>query len=310
MLLHIDNLYKEFGNRAALNGVSMDVKAGERLALVGHNGSGKTTLIRCILGLHRFSGRIELLGHDPRMDREQALRQVGFVPQIAPALRATVDEYLHLAASLSGADRQIVQELAQRLSLDLSLCRKTPFYKLSGGMKQKLLIAVALARKPALLVFDEPTASLDPPARGSFFEMLAEVADETAVIISSHRTDELAGVVTRLIELDSGRITVDQTFAAVSTGTLMEAFRCSVTVTEDLPSLIQALRLWGFCATEDPSQWKGLIAAPDRFRFLTTLARWSSVIRDLEWKEMQTSTRANGTPEEERRCERSLSLWS
>jgi ABC-2 type transport system ATP-binding protein len=305
MLLHIENLFKHFGSRAALNGVSLDLKAGERLALVGHNGSGKTTLIRCLLGLHRFEGRIELLGHDPRQDRELALRQVGFVPQMAPALRATVDEYLRLAASLSGANRQDVQELAGRLALDMNVCLKTPFYKLSGGMKQKLLIAVALARRPALLVFDEPTASLDPPARRSFFEMLAEVADETAVIISSHRTDELVGIVTRLVELDSGHITIDETFSvAPSASALMEAFRCSVQVVEDLPSLTQALRQWGFHTAGDPKHWKGLVAAPDRFRFLTTIARWSSVIRDLEWKEMRTH--GHGQVEEERQCEKSL----
>jgi ABC-2 type transport system ATP-binding protein len=309
MLLHIENLTKHFGRRAALDSVSLDLEAGERLALVGHNGSGKTTLIRCLLGLHRFEGRIELLGHDPRQSRERALRQVGFVPQMAPALRATVDEYLHLAASLSAADRGDVTELARRLMLDVNACLKTPFHKLSGGMKQKLLIAVALARRPALLVFDEPTASLDPPARRSFFEMLAEVADDTAVIISSHRTDELVGVVTRLVELDNGHKTIDETFAAAPrTEALMEAFRCSLQVVENLPSLMQTLQHWGFQQGADPNQWKGLVAAPDRFRFLTTMARWSSVIRALGWKEMPTRSRTPANLEEERRCEKSFAI--
>jgi ABC-2 type transport system ATP-binding protein len=307
MLLHIENLSKHFGSRAAIDGIHMDLGAGERLALVGHNGSGKTTLIRCILGLHRYSGRIELLGHDLRVEREQALGQVGFVPQIAPALRATVDEYLQLAKSLSGAQPQQVKALAERMALDLNICAKTPFYKLSGGMKQKLLIAVALARRPALLIFDEPTASLDPPARRIFFEMLAEVADETAVLISSHRTDELVGVVTRLVELDSGHITMDETFGAGrNTGSLMESFRCSIRVNGEHPSLTQTLIQWGFATDLQSHHWSGLVAASDRFRFLTTLARWSSVIRNLEWKEMQKPTRLNGNVEENGSCEKSF----
>lgn len=281
----IERVSKRFGDRLVLNELNLNLNEGERVALIGQNGSGKTTLIRCILGLHRFEGNIRVLGQSVRESREEVLNEIGFVPQSAPILRFNIGEYLRFYSRLCGVDEEAVIEVAKYLDLDLPHLRKQLFRKLSGGMKQKLLIAAALARRPSLLIMDEPTANLDAKARAAFFELLADLPEHCVLLLSSHRVDELAGLVTRLVELDSGGVVKDDAVSVTGIRTLDQKVACGVVLNQPVASVMNGLQGWGFVYNENKQIWEGMIGAPDRFRFLADLSRWSGAVAKVNMEE-------------------------
>lgn len=281
-MIDVVDMTKTFGAKPVLDRVALTLAPGERAALIGHNGSGKTTLMRCLLGLYEFEGQIRIGGRCPRGERKAALANVGFVPQTAPALRMAVEDFIAATCDLTGCDAQTVAAGAAELGLDVAAVRRRPFRLLSGGMKHKLLIAAALARRPRVLLLDEPAASLDPSARGIFFSMLAKLPPETVIIVSSHRVDELAGIVTRLIELDAGRIVLDDMVASGTHDTLGRRFACRLRLRAPNLTVAAGLREWSFAPDETGLTWTATVAAPDRFRLLATLTRWSGVIDTLQ----------------------------
>lgn len=270
---------KRFGTARVLDRLDLDIPTGQRIALVGSNGAGKTTLFRCLLGEYAHDGEIRIDGRDPRRERTQVLRHVGFVPQVAPPLAMPVGELLRFVAETSGADPAAMVAVAERLGLDVASIRRRPFVKLSGGMKQKLLIAAALGRETRLLILDEPAANLDPAARGALFEMLAERAS-AAMIVSSHRLDEIAPLVNRVVELQQGRVALDDTVSHV--GALGARFACRVALARADESFARAAGDWGLAADESGLVWRGLVAGPDRLAFLGFVARHSGLIAALE----------------------------
>ncbi len=212
VLIKVENLVKKFDQVEVLHGLNIDFRAGERIALIGQNGAGKTTLIRCILGLYTYEGHLDVLGHNPRTDRTKILHNVGFVPQLPPPLKTTVRELLGFFSQIYGVDQQVYKDLAGRLGLDVDKHIGKPFLKLSGGMKQKLLVSLALGHNPQILLMDEPAANLDPEARVVLFDMLKNYREDALMIISSHRTDEIEHLINRVIEMDLGQVTVDKAF--------------------------------------------------------------------------------------------------
>jgi ABC-2 type transport system ATP-binding protein len=212
-MIRCENLSKSFKRARVLDGINLDIALGERIALIGSNGAGKTTLIRCLLGEYVHDGKVSIDGRSPRTERTIVLGNIGFVPQLPPPLKMPVGQLIEFSAALSGADHQQIDAIAGRLGLDVSAIRARPFIKLSGGMKQKLLIAIALGRNAKLLIMDEPAANLDPAARKIFFDLLAERQQSATMIISSHRIDEVAALVNRVIEMDMGKVVLDDKVA-------------------------------------------------------------------------------------------------
>lgn len=209
-LISVNDLTKSFKKVAVLKNLTHDFKAGERIALVGQNGAGKTTLIRSILGLYKYEGSIDILGMNPRTEREKILHHIGFVPQIPPPIKMTVREMLEFFSTITNTDKEKFIEISETLGLDVEANLDKPFMKLSGGMKQKLLVSFALGRNPKILLMDEPAANLDPKARKILFEYLHNFDKDALMIISSHRIDEVEGLVNRLIEMDLGKIVVNK----------------------------------------------------------------------------------------------------
>ena len=290
-MIALRGLTKTFGTARVLDSLDLEVPAGQRIALIGSNGAGKTTLIRCLLGEYVHQGVVEIEGLNPRQNRTEVLRGIGFVPQIAPRLEMPVGALLRYVADVSGADVAGMEAVALRLGLETGPILSRPFVKLSGGMKQKLLIAMALGRATRLLILDEPAANLDPAARAAFFELLASRAAATTRIISSHRIDEIAALVNRVVEMERGRVILDD--AVSDAGALGSRFRVELDMTHSEPRFARSAADWGL-AEGTGLHWAGVIAGPDRLRFLGFAARHSGLIKTLSIRQEQENLEGEG----------------
>ena len=289
-MIRFEQVAKQFRRNRVLRGIDLGFGRGDRVALVGSNGAGKTTLIRCLLGEYVCQGKVSVEGRDPRLHREEVLARVGFVPQLPPPLKMPVGQFIRFAASVCGSDPERMKAMAHRLGLDFDRVRRQPFNRLSGGQKQKILISVALGRDSDILVMDEPAANLDPEARHIFFGLLAERQDQAVMLISSHRLDEVAALVNRVVELDQGKVVLDDRVAdAVDIAGLL---RCRVRLVRSEDAFAHTIREWGFHDAGGGTLWEGTVSGPDRLRFLGVLSRYAGLINGVEMRD----TVAGATP--------------
>jgi ABC-2 type transport system ATP-binding protein len=218
---------KRFGRVTALDSVSFDVRAGARIALLGPNGSGKSTLLRAAMGLVACEGELLLDGRSAFRERVAVARRLAYVPQSAPKLAAPVRELLSAIARVRDLGAGAVPRAAEALGLDLAPLARLPFRSLSGGTQQKLLLALAFACEASLLVLDEPTGSLDAPARDRFHELVSGLDPRTTLLLCSHRLDEVRPLVDHVLFLSEGRLAYDgpaPEFLASRTTSLIEAW--------------------------------------------------------------------------------------
>jgi ABC-type multidrug transport system ATPase subunit len=208
-VIAIRDLSVRFGPVVALDRVTLSISPGERIAFVGANGSGKTTLLRSILGLVRFRGSLTIGGKDVAREPETALREVAYIPQIAPPIEAPVAEVVRAHAGLRGLGEDETWRRARALGLDPDESRRKRFRDLSGGMKQKLLAAMALATEAPVLVCDEPTANLDGDARAAFLAAIEARPDDAILVVCSHRPEEVGPLVGRVVEMEGGSVKRD-----------------------------------------------------------------------------------------------------
>ncbi|MBP9714615.1 MAG: ABC transporter ATP-binding protein [Sterolibacterium sp.] len=283
------NLSKTFKRNRVLDAVNLDIGLGERIALIGSNGAGKTTLIRCLLGEYTHDGVVTIEGRSPRLNRSEVLAKVGFVPQQPPPLKMPVGQLVGFAAALCGSDPQRMVDLAKRLGLDIPAISAQPFVKLSGGMKQKLLIAIALGRDARILILDEPAANLDPEARKIFFELLAERQDNVTMLISSHRLNEVATLVNRVLELDLGKVVLDDRVA--DDVALAGVLACRVVAKRADAALAKSLSHWNFRDLGNGLEWEGAVAGPDRLRFLGMISRYVALTSHVSFSEVEDVTK-------------------
>ena len=209
-----------YGDRAVVSEVTMDIHAGEVVAILGPNGSGKSTLVKGLLGLNtHLHGEVALFGTP--IDRFREHTRLGYVPQrhtLSTSVRATVTEIVAIGrlphqgwlGRQNHEDRRIVEEslavvgLADRARVDVST--------LSGGQQRRVLIARALAAQPDVLIMDEPTAGVDLASQEILSQVLARLAARGAtMLIVTHEIQALHGVLTRIVELDGGAIIFDGT---------------------------------------------------------------------------------------------------
>lgn len=188
-----------------LAGVSYTIARGESVALVGPNGSGKTSLLRCLLGFVPFRGRLTIEGHDVVSEPIVARALLGYVPQHA----AFGDESAHDALAFVAKLRRIdPARIADALALTgLREHAGDRIRTFSGGMRQRLALAVALLPDPPILLFDEPTANLDHDGQRLFAEVVGRLrrAGQT-LVLASHRSEEVAALTDRALHLDRGRL--------------------------------------------------------------------------------------------------------
>ena len=208
--LSASGLSKRYRSTWALRECDLALPAGRVIALVGPNGAGKTTLLRLAVGLlSPTSGTIEVFGTRPTTNTPQALARIGFLAQDHPLYRGfTVADLLRFGAHLNlRFDRPLAEKRLAAFGIPLERKAGT----LSGGQQSQVALALALAKRPELLVLDEPLSSLDPVARREFLQTLmgAVAQDGITVIFSSHVVHELERVCDHLVVLRQGRIALD-----------------------------------------------------------------------------------------------------
>jgi ABC-2 type transport system ATP-binding protein len=205
-LISAEGLGKKYGRHWALSGCDLDLAAGHVVGLVGPNGAGKTTLLNLITGqLAPTRGTIRVLGGEPGGTSEQ-LARIGYVAQDAPTYAGlSVSDHLKLGAKLNpGWDAGLARARIDRLGLD----PKRKARQLSGGQRAQLALTLGIAKRPDLLVLDEPVAALDPLARREFLQglMEASVDQGLSVILSSHLVADLERVCDYLVVLADSRV--------------------------------------------------------------------------------------------------------
>jgi len=215
-MLEIRDLVKVYpGPVAALQGIRLTIQPG-MFGLLGPNGAGKSTLMRVLAGLlEATSGTVQLDGEDILAHPERVRARLGYLPQdfgFYPALSG--EQMLHYLLTLKGVEapgglKKLCSELLERVNLADAAKRKVKTY--SGGMRQRLGIAQALAGNPRLVIVDEPTAGLDPEERHRFYRLLAEIAAERIVILSTHIVEDVAVLCSRFAIVRKGRIVANTT---------------------------------------------------------------------------------------------------
>jgi nitrous oxidase accessory protein len=211
-LIQVNKLTKRFKSITVVDQLSFEIEAGQAVALWGPNGAGKTTTLRCLIGLLPFDGQITVNETDVRRQGKMVRKQVGFVPQeLAFHDDLTVEETVLFYARLKGVSAPLDEHIKPILArVELSNHEKKLVRELSGGLKQRLALAIALLAKPIILVLDEPTSNLDVHARDDFLDLLLELKKSgMTFIFSSHRLEEIAALADRVLLLEDGKIIAD-----------------------------------------------------------------------------------------------------
>lgn len=206
MILY-QNFSKRYSDVPAVEPLTFDVEPGETLALVGPNGSGKTTLLKAAAGLVRpTAGRVSVGGLDVRTRGKETRRGIGYMPQrLGFPEGATPREVLRLIARLREADLPHPASALERVGLEDVLDRQIE--TLSGGMRQRLGLAIALLGEPAVLLLDEPSAALDPTGALLMRDLLCGLSKEgKTIVISSHDLTEVEAVADRLAVFIAGKL--------------------------------------------------------------------------------------------------------
>jgi ABC-2 type transport system ATP-binding protein len=207
--LAIDALVKRFGALTAVNGVSLEVQAGECLGLLGPNGAGKSTTIRAIVGrVIPDSGRIAIFG--ARADTNAARSALGWVPQeLAVYPRLTCKENLIAFGRYHGlSGKPLSDSVAWCLDWAALQDRANDLaMKLSGGMKRRLNMAAGIIHRPRIVLMDEPTVGVDPQSRNRIFEMIEALRKQgTAIVYTTHYMEEAERLCDRIAIIDHGQI--------------------------------------------------------------------------------------------------------
>lgn len=220
-MLKVRNLTKRYGDRAALQGLNLELRPGEFTALLGPNGAGKSTLFQVLTGLFAADeGDVEVAGHSLRHGAAAALRHIGVVfQQISLDLDLSIRRNLLFQADLQGLPRALarerITERCARLGVDADLDRKVR--ELSGGNRRKVELVRALLHQPAVLLMDEATVGLDPKSRHDLLAALREDVRERGVCVlwATHLVEE-AEQADRVLVLHRGKLLADGTPQAVT----------------------------------------------------------------------------------------------
>lgn len=206
--ISVNKLYKKYGDNLALNNINLQIPQGKIIGLLGPNGAGKSTFIKSIVGaIKPTSGRIEVLGADPNIDRAILRKKIGYMPQSAALYEnLTAKENIAFFGAL-----QKVENLKQKINdllefIELTRRANDLVYTFSGGMKKRVSLACAIIHDPQIIILDEPTAAVDPHLKLKTWAVLRQLASKgKTIFVSTHLMDE-AVLCDSLAILFQGRI--------------------------------------------------------------------------------------------------------
>ena len=202
-------LRKAYGTTIALDGVNLRLEEGRILGLIGPNGAGKTTALNAILGLIPYEGELKVLGHDPWTLRDQLMRDVSFIADVAVLPRWI--RVSHLIDYVAGVHPRFDRAKADRFLARTDIKRTSKVRELSKGMVAQLHLSLVMAIDARLLVLDEPTLGLDILYRKQFYDsLLNDYFDRTrTIVVTTHQVEEVQDVLTDLVFINRGRIVLD-----------------------------------------------------------------------------------------------------
>ena len=215
-IIKTEGLEKRFGDVAAVDGISMQVKRGSITGLIGPNGAGKTTLLRALLGLNASKGELEVMGMDPRADRTRLQEHVCFI-----ADTAVLPSWMRVSQIIdyvAGVHPRFDREEAERLLSQTDVGLERRIKQLSKGMNVQLHLALVMAIDAKLLILDEPTLGLDILFRKRFFEQLLNdyYDEERTIIISTHQVEEVENILTHAMFMRSGKVVLHESMESIS----------------------------------------------------------------------------------------------
>lgn len=209
-MLEVIGLKKSYGSFLSVKGISFDVKSGEIVGLLGQNGAGKSTTMRMISGVQApTEGKITFLGEDLREMKAIGRRNLGYLPEIPPLYTdLSVEEHLRVVCELKGLTRREWKEESLRVARLLQV--DDVFHRcirhLSKGYRQRVGFAAAIVGKPQLLILDEPAVGLDPKQLFELRQLIRDLSQNMAIILSSHMLTEITSVCNRIIIMKKGEI--------------------------------------------------------------------------------------------------------
>ena len=202
-------LGKAYGDTIALDGIDLRVEEGRILGVIGPNGAGKTTLLNALLGLTRYEGALTVLGRDPWAERDELMRDVAFIADVAVLPRWM--RVSHAFDYVAGVHPRFDRAKAESFLAKTTIKSASRVRELSKGMVAQLHLALVMSIDARLLVLDEPTLGLDLPFQKRFYDsILADYFDRSrTIVIATHQVEEIQDVLTDVIVLDRGRVVLD-----------------------------------------------------------------------------------------------------
>ncbi|MCF3962021.1 ABC transporter ATP-binding protein [Streptomyces fuscigenes] len=268
----IRGLVKRYGNKTAVDGLDLHVRAGTVTAVLGPNGAGKTTTMETCEGYRRpDEGTVRVLGLDPVADAARLRPRIGVMLQSGGVYSgARAGEMLRHMAKLH-ANPLDVDALIERLGLES--CGRTTYRRLSGGQQQRLALALAVVGRPELVFLDEPTAGLDPQARHATWQLIRELrADGVTVVLSTHFMDEAESLSDDVVIVDAGRVVAQGDPETLCRGGAENTLRFTGRPGLDLGSLLKALPDGSQAAELTPGSYR--IAGTVDPQLLATVTSW------------------------------------
>ncbi|MBE5756014.1 MAG: ABC transporter ATP-binding protein [Clostridiales bacterium] len=227
-MLKITNLTKKFGEKVAVDNISLNVESGDIFAFIGHNGAGKTTTIKCIVGIADLSGGDILVnGISVKQDPMECKKQIAYIPDNPDIYTAlTGIQYINLVANIYRVDKKTREELTVKYATELELLNElnNPISTYSHGMRQKLVLIASFVHSPKLMILDEPFVGLDPKASFTVKNLMKEfVKNGGAIFFSTHVLEVAEKLCNKVAIIKDGKIIACGTMSEVKKDKSLES---------------------------------------------------------------------------------------
>jgi ABC-type multidrug transport system ATPase subunit len=286
--VQVSKLTKRFGNNVVIDKLSFNITQGESVAIWGSNGVGKTTILHCLLGLLSYEGSATINGLEVRENGKTVRTIVGFVPQeLNLHENLTLFDTMHLYSRLKKSPENLIERRLEQF--DLVQHSRKRVGQLSGGLKQRLALAIALLSDPPILILDEPTAGLDMQSRESLMSIISTLKKEgKTLIFASHRSGDVLRLADRILIIEEGKVRESGSPAEMLQH-IREAVRLRIYLpTQQISQASDILIAHGFVPTNVNSAILVDVSMVKKAEPITLLTEAGFSIRDFEMEPVST----------------------